>query len=109
MVLYHFKKKKFFEIAYEDIGDNTPSKIWCGPMIKFGQEIDTYFQKLATTTNHIYIGLEECSTYVVQLHMCINIIAHRDAMDMECPIITFFTIGHLFRGEFDLHQMLYKY
>ena len=78
------------EKAFKDIGDEIASNIWRSAMSTFGEKIDHHFQLQASTTNHIYVRLDESPTNVCQLHFSKNsfIKPHVDSFDMESSIIT---------------------
>jgi len=80
-------------------------------MSTFGEKINHYFQIQASTTNHIYVGLDESPTNVCQLHFSKNLFIkpHVDSLDMESSIITWFTAGAPSKGQFAVHQYLYKF
>jgi hypothetical protein len=92
-------------------GDEIASNIWRSAMSTFGEKIDHHFHLQASTTNHIYVGLNESSTNVCQLHFSNNsfIKPPVDSLDMESSIITWFIAGASLKGQFALHQYFYKF
>ena len=64
-------------------------------MSTFGEKIDHRFHLQPSTTNHIYVGLDESSTNACQLHFSKNsfIKPHVDSLDMESSKITWFIAG----------------
>jgi len=112
VVLYHSSKVSLHEEkAFKDIGDEIASNIWKSAMSTFGLNIKHHFHQQLSTTNHIYVGLDESPTNVCQLHFRKNsfIKPHLDPSDMESSIITWFTFGDPLKGQFALHQYLYKF
>jgi hypothetical protein len=112
VVPYHSSKVSVHEEkAFKDIGDEIASNIWRSAMSTFGEKIDQHFQVQASTTNHIYVGLDESPTNVCQLHFNKNsfIKPHVDSLDMESSIITWLTAGAPLKGQFSVHQYLYKF
>lgn len=112
IVPYHSKKISLDQKqAFKDIGDEIASNIWKSAMPTFGQKIDHHFRQQSSTTNHIYVGLDESPTNVCQLHFSKNsfIKPHVDSLDMESSIITWFTSGAPLKGQFALHQYMYKF
>jgi hypothetical protein len=80
-------------------------------MSTFGEKIDHHFQVQTSTMNHIYVGLDESSTNVCQLHFNKNpfIKPHIDSLNMKSSIITWFTARAPSKGQFAVHQYLYKF
>ena len=80
-------------------------------MSTFGEKIERRFHLQASNTNHIYIGLDESPTNVYQLHFIKNsfIKPHIDSLDIESSLITWFTAKVHLKGQFALHQYLYKF
>jgi hypothetical protein len=90
VVPYHSSKVSVHEEkAFKDIGDKIASNIWRSAIFTFGKKIDHHFQVQASTTNHIYVGLDESPTNICQLHFSKNsfIKPHVDSLDMESSII----------------------
>ena len=112
VVPYHSSKVSIHEKkAFKDIGDEIATNIWRSAMSIFGKKIDHQFHLQISTINHIYVGLDESFTNACQLHFNKNsfIKLHVDSLDMESSIITWFTTGAPLKGQFTLHQYLYKF
>ena len=74
-------------------------------MSTFDEKINHHFHLQASTTNHIYVGLDESPTNVCQLHFSKYsfIKPHVDSLDMESTIITRLTTGAPLKDQFALH------
>jgi len=65
IVPYHLSKVSVHEeMAFKDIDNEIASNIWKNAMSTFGEKIDHHFHVQASTTNHIYVGLDESPTNV---------------------------------------------
>ena len=91
VVPYHSSKVSIHEEkTFKDIGDEIATNIWRSAMSTFGEKIDHHFHLQASTTNHIYVGLDESPTNACQLYFSKNsfIKPHVDSLDMESSKIT---------------------
>jgi hypothetical protein len=70
--------------------DEIANNIWRNAMSTFGEKVDHHFHLQASTTNYIYVGLDENPTNVCQLHFSKNLFikTHVDLLDMKSSIIT---------------------
>ena len=92
-------------------GDEIANNIWRNAMSIFGEKVDHHFHLQTSTTNHIYVGLNESPTNVCLLHFSKNsfIKPHVDSLDIKSSIITRCTAGASLKCQFALHQYLYKF
>lgn len=104
---YHLMKRKHSK----KFGDEIASNIWKNAMSTFNEKIHHHFHQQVAITNHIYVGLNESPTNVCQLNSSKNyfIKPHVDSLDLETSTITWFISNTSSKGQFSLHQYLYKF
>jgi hypothetical protein len=104
---YHFMKRRHSRTLATKL-QATYEEVQCPHSVK---KLTMIFYLQISTTNHIYVGLDESPTNICQLHFSKNsfIKPHVDSLDMESSIIRWFITRAPLKGRCALHQYLYKF